>query len=120
MWVLQSRWREAVRRVHKNSTTGAVTNKGASDVPAELLQHLASGEAALMLLEFLLFRLIDRGSLSAAEIIDAAEEAIAAKRQMVADGEHAQVASIAAGKLSVLANSIAASDTRRRPPRLAR
>lgn len=105
--------RKVVLRVLKNSAAVAEHGEGASNVPAELLQHLASGEAALMLLEFVLFRLIDRGLLSAAEIIGAAEEAIAAKRQTVADDEHALVASIAAGKLSVLANSIAAADTRR-------
>jgi hypothetical protein len=120
MWVLESRWREVVRRVPKNSATEGATRKDASEIPAELLQQLASGEAALMLLEFLLFRLLDRGSLSAAEIVDAAEDAIAANRQRVADGDHLQVASIAAGKLKVLANSMAAAAIRPRPNGIAR
>jgi hypothetical protein len=98
--------------VHKEGADERMTNRssGGAKIPSELVQHLASGEAALMLLECLLFRLIDRGVLSAAEIVDAAESAIAAKRQMVADGEHAEVASVAAGVLSVLANSLTAAD----------
>ena len=81
---------------------------GGATVPTAIVKHLASGEAALILLECLLFRLIERGLFSAAEIVDAIEAAVAAQRQMMADGEHDEVASVAVGSLSLLANSVAA------------
>jgi hypothetical protein len=87
---------------------------GGGRVPSELVQHLASGEAALMLLECVLLRMLERGLLSSDELIGAVEAAIATKRQMVADREHTQVATVAVGTLSVLANSIAAEDRARR------
>ena len=69
-----------------------------------------------MLLECLLFRLIERRLLSAAEIVDVIEAAVAAKRQMIAEGEHAEVASVAVGTLSVLANSVAAFAVEQQKP----
>jgi hypothetical protein len=85
-----------------------IKGDGRAGAPSALVTHLASGEAALMLLECLLYRLVERRLLSAAEIVDAIEAAVAAKRQMIADGAHAEVASVAIGTLSVLANSVAA------------
>jgi hypothetical protein len=45
------------------------------------------------------------------------ETAIATKRQMAADGEHSEVATVAAGTLRVIANSISAAGVARLPGR---
>jgi hypothetical protein len=83
-------------------------------VPSETIQHLASGEAALLLLECVLHQLLDRKLLSTNEILDAIETAISTKRQMILDGEHAEVASVAIGTLQGIANSLVAADSKRR------
>jgi hypothetical protein len=78
--------------------------------PSEETKHLAYGEASLMLLECLMVTLVNRRVLTMDEIVAAVEAAIATKRQMVDDREHPQIAAIAAGVLSRLANSLAASE----------
>jgi hypothetical protein len=78
-------------------------------VPSEEIKHLAHGEAALMLVECLMVTLIEHRILTTHEIVDAVEAAIATKRQMVADQDHPEIASVAAGVLSTLANSLAAA-----------
>jgi hypothetical protein len=72
------------------------------------LLHLAQGEAALMLIECLMSILIERQILSKDSLIEAVETVISTKRNMVLDREHAPIASIAAGLMSQLANSLAA------------
>jgi len=76
----------------------------------ETVRHLANGEAALMLLESLFFVLIERRLLTVEDLVAAVEAAIATKRQMVEEHVHPQVAAVAAGVLSTMANSFAASD----------
>ena len=77
--------------------------------PSEEMKHLAHGDAALMLIECLMVTLIEHRILTTREIVDAVEAAIATKRQMVADQDHPEIASVAAGVLSTLANSLAAA-----------
>jgi hypothetical protein len=52
--------------------------------------------------------LIQQRVLSVQDLIESVETAIATKQQMVADQEHAEIAVVAAGILSRLANSLAA------------
>jgi len=61
-----------------------------------------------MLIECLMLTLIERRILTASEIVAAVETAIATKRQMVQESKHAEIAAVAAGVLSTLANSLAA------------
>jgi hypothetical protein len=78
-------------------------------VPSEETKHLAYGEAALMLIECLMLVLIENRIMTTHELVNAIEDAIATKRQMVADHNHPEIASVAAGILSTLANSLAAA-----------
>jgi hypothetical protein len=77
--------------------------------PSEEMKRLAHGDAALMLIECLMVTLIEQRILTTQEIVDAVEAAIATKRQMVADQDHPEIALVAAGLLSTLANSLAAA-----------
>ena len=77
-------------------------------VPSQIAKHLAYGEAALMLIECLMLSLVEQRVLTTQELVEAVENAIATKHQMVADREHPEIASVAAGILSTLANSLAA------------
>jgi hypothetical protein len=71
--------------------------------PSEIGKHLAYGEAALMLIESLMLSLVEQRVLSTQALIEAVENAIATKNQMVADREHPEIASIAAGILNTIA-----------------
>jgi hypothetical protein len=62
-----------------------------------------------MLIECLMLMLVEHRVLTTTEIVVAVETAIATRRQMVGDREHPQIASVAAGVLSTLANSVAAA-----------
>jgi hypothetical protein len=62
-----------------------------------------------MLIECLMLMLVEHRVLTTTEIVVAVETAMATKRQMVDDREHPQIASVAAGVLSTLANSLAAA-----------
>lgn len=76
---------------------------------SEETMHLAHAEASLLLIECLMFTLVEHRILTTNEIVVAVETAIATKRQMVWDREHPEIASAAAGLLSTLANSLAAA-----------
>jgi hypothetical protein len=65
-----------------------------------------------MLIECLMLILIEQRVFTVQQMVDAVESAIATKRQMVAEGEHPQIAALAAGMLSTMANSLAASESR--------
>ena len=67
----------------------------------------AEGQAALMVSESLLMALIEHGVLTKAQLIDAIDTAILAKRQMVVERQDPEVARIAAGLLTTLQTSIA-------------
>jgi hypothetical protein len=62
-----------------------------------------------MLIECLMLTLVEHNILTPNEIVVAVETAIATKRQMVDDREHPEIAAVAAGVLSTLANSLAAA-----------
>jgi hypothetical protein len=79
------------------------------DGPSEELKHLAAAEAAVMLIECLMLTLVERGVLTTQQIIGTVEVALSTKRQMVADREHPEIATVAVGVLTRLANSLAAS-----------
>jgi hypothetical protein len=53
--------------------------------------------------------LIEQRMFTVPQMVAAVESALDAKRKMVEEGEHPEIAAIAAGTLSVLANSLAAS-----------
>jgi len=76
---------------------------------SEETRHLAYGEASLMLIECLMLTLIEHDVLTSHAIIGAVETAIATKRQMVDEREHPEIAAVAAGVLSTLANSLRAA-----------
>jgi hypothetical protein len=61
-----------------------------------------------MLIECLMLTLVENRVLTTAQLIGAVETAIATKRQMVDEGEHPEIAAVAVGVLSTLANSLAA------------
>jgi hypothetical protein len=75
---------------------------------SDIAKHLAYGEAALTLIECLMLILAEQRVLTTQELVEAVENAIAAKHQMVADREHPEIASVAVGILSMVANSLAA------------
>lgn len=62
-----------------------------------------------MLIECLMVTLVEHHILTTTQIAAAVETAIATKRQMVEDREHPEIAAVAAGVLSTLANSLAAA-----------
>jgi hypothetical protein len=83
--------------------------------PSQTTRHLAYGEAAVMLIECLMLILIEHRVLTTQQMIAEIESAIATQRQMVQDGEHPNISTVAAGVLSTIANSLAAGgDTRAR------
>jgi hypothetical protein len=61
--------------------------------------------------ECLMFVLVEQRIFTTQQMVSAVENAIATKRQMVQDGNHPEIAAVAAGMLSVIANSLAASRT---------
>ena len=64
----------------------------------------------MMLMEGLLQLLISRRVLTSEEIVSTVEAVIATKQQMIIDGEHPEISLVAAGVLSILANSVAAME----------
>jgi hypothetical protein len=80
------------------------------------IEHLAYGEAAIMLLESVLIALVDKGVLSVDEVVTAVENTVETKRQMVAEGEHARISAVAAGALTLIANSMASRSQGRSAP----
>jgi hypothetical protein len=77
--------------------------------PQLVREHLAYAEASIMLLECLMLVLTERKLLPMDALVEAVETAIETKRTQVKDGMHPQIATIAAGVLSKIANSVAAS-----------
>ncbi|HTV80575.1 MAG TPA: hypothetical protein VMF03_20150 [Steroidobacteraceae bacterium] len=77
-----------------------------SSVPTH---HLAQAEASIMLIEVLMALLIERAVLPRESVIEAVETVIDVKRRMAAEGAHPEVAAVARGLLSTLANSLMAA-----------
>lgn len=76
--------------------------------PADLKMHLAYAEASVMLVECLMLVLMEKKVLPIADLVDVVETAIEAKQQLVTERSHPEIATIAAGVLSKIANSLAA------------
>jgi hypothetical protein len=76
--------------------------------PSETIKHLAYGEAALMLIECLMLLLVEKRVFTTEAMVGAVEMAISTNRLMVKEHEHAEIAAVAAGMLSTIANSLAA------------
>jgi hypothetical protein len=76
--------------------------------PPDLELHLAYAEASVMLIECLMLVLMEKKLVPLEALVESVEAAIEAKRGLVRDGAHPQIASIAAGVLSKIANSLAA------------
>ena len=90
--------------------------RGASrPLPDTTTMHLAYAEASVMVLECLMRLMIERKLLSMDEILHELEVAIGAKRTLMQEGSHPEIANVAAGVLSTLANSLAASWPKTRP-----
>ena len=70
---------------------------------------LAEGQAALFLVEGLLFALLDAKLISTEKLQEAIELVIATKRNLAADGQRPAISQVSAGILSAMANSIAAA-----------
>ena len=77
--------------------------------PQLLKEHLAYAEASIMLLECLLLVLIERRLVPMETLVEAVETAIDTKKTQVKDRMHPQIAAVAAGVLSKIANSVAAA-----------
>ena len=67
----------------------------------------AEGQAAMVLSESILIASMEHGVLTKAQLIDAIDTAILAKRQMVQEGQDVEVSRIAAGLLTALQTSLA-------------
>src|SRR6185437_16492108 len=80
----------------------------AATAPSDMNVHLAYAEASVMLVECLMLVLIEKKLLPVADLVDAVETAIEAKQRLIKDRSHPQIATIAAGVLSKIANSLAA------------
>jgi hypothetical protein len=74
----------------------------------DVATHLAYAEASVMLIECLMLVLMEKKVLPLESLTQAVEAAIEAKQGLVKDGAHPQIAVIAAGVLSRIANSLAA------------
>jgi len=72
------------------------------------LVHLAYAEASIMLIECLFQALIARGVLESTDVLDALDDVITTKRTQVEQGEHPEIARLAAGVLSKMMNSLQA------------
>jgi hypothetical protein len=78
-------------------------------VPQLVQEHLAYAEASIMLLECLMLVLIERKLIPMDALVEAVETAIETKKKQVKDGMHPKIATVAAGVLSKIANSVAAA-----------
>ena len=78
--------------------------------PADVAMHLAYAEASVMLVECLMLVLMEKKVLPLESLTQAVEAAIEAKQGLSKDGAHPQIAVIAAGVLSRIANSLAATE----------
>ena len=74
--------------------------------------HLAYAEASILLIESLMLQLVERGILSAADLIESMETAIETKREFVRDGVHPQIAALAGGVIARIANSVGSTRPR--------
>jgi len=82
-----------------------------SPIPSsDIAMHLAYAEASVMLVECLMLVLMEEKVVRLESLTQAVEAAIEAKRGLVRDGAHPQIAAIAQGVLSKIANSLAAME----------
>lgn len=81
-----------------------------AEPPDELTRHLAYAEAAVMLMESVLLTLFEQGVLTKEQIVATVEAVISTKRQMVFEHDNPEIATIAAGVLRNICNSVSAAD----------
>jgi hypothetical protein len=82
-----------------------------SPIPSsDVAMHLAYAEASVMLVECLMLVLMEKKVLPLESLTQAVEAAIEAKQGLARDGTHPQIAVIAQGVLSKIANSLAAME----------
>ena len=81
----------------------------------DLELHLAYAEASVMLVECLMLVLMEKKVLPLESLMQSVEAAIEAKRGLIKDGAHPQIAILAAGVLSKIANSLSATQQENRP-----
>jgi hypothetical protein len=91
-----------------------MSSSKATPEPSEVTLHLAYAEASVLIIESLARMLIERNVLSVEDVIDTFETAIETKHTLAAEGVHPEISSLAAGILSTIANSLAASRPGRR------
>jgi hypothetical protein len=83
--------------------------EGSDPASRDLAMQLAHGQAALLLLECLMLTLIEQKAMTAEQMVSAVDTVLATKLQMVRDNYHPQIAKLAAGLLSRIGNSLAAT-----------
>jgi hypothetical protein len=83
--------------------------EGADAGSRELAAQLAQGQAALLLLECLMLVLVERGTMTAEQMVEAVDTVLATKLEMVRHEAHPEISRIAAGLLSRIGNSMAAA-----------
>ncbi len=76
--------------------------------------HLAYAEASVMLVECLMLVLMEKKVVPLESLVESVEAAIEAKRGLIRDGAHPHIATIAAGVLSKIANSLSATEAEHR------
>jgi hypothetical protein len=76
--------------------------------PTETTIHLAYAEASFLLIECLMLVFVERGIFTVDELLGEIGTALATKQQMVEEGAHVEISTIAAGMLASMGNSLAA------------
>jgi hypothetical protein len=92
--------------------SNATEGSAAPARPEDETLHLAYAEASILLIESLMLHLVERGIVSAAELIESMETAIETKREFVRDGVHPQLASLAGGVIARISNSVGSTRPR--------
>src|ERR1700748_2924829 len=77
----------------------SIPGESPAAIPPEALRQLAQGEASLMLLECLILELCEQRVLQRDALLKSIETAIAAKRRLVEEQEHAAISRVAIGIL---------------------
>jgi hypothetical protein len=89
------------------SNIDSTSPEGASP-PSEVALHLAYAEACVVLVECLMYVMVEKNLMSKEELVAAVENAINAKKAMADANWHRDIAPVAAGVLAQIANSLRA------------
>ena len=87
------------------STNDSITSEG-SRPPSEVSLHLAYAEACVVLVECLMHVMVEKNLIPKDDLIAAIENAINAKKAMADANWHREIAPVAVGVLTQIANSM--------------